>query len=295
MSRFLRTNKAVTTATALTAAAAAGWYFYARQRPDPSPFAYGPAVVTRSLPHDTASDTRRLMLTLPAPTMALVQQSAVPFHFDVKNTDLVVARSYTPVAVNPAERTVELLVKKYPIGETGKWMHRQQAGAEMEVCGPLCEWAIPAPPPTAAETAILGMIVGGSGATPALQILDAALGNPEAYPVAHAALAAWPKFSLLYFARTPADHWERAALDKLAAKYPERLQVKYVTSHEALTPELIQATMPSPGQGLVLVCGPDGLVRTTAGGLGRVYGTQGPLGGLLLALGYNAAEVHKMQ
>ncbi|ORZ40836.1 hypothetical protein BCR44DRAFT_1423881, partial [Catenaria anguillulae PL171] len=176
------------------------------------------------------------------------------------NTDLVVARSYTPVHVR--DGTLQLLVKRYSVGETGKWMHRQQPGGVIEVCGPLNEWVLPEPSDKDGST--LAMIAGGTGVTPFIQILDAALNTPTAPTATNA--AKWSKFHLAW-------------LDAMAAKYPDRLAVR----------------LPPPGRGLTVVCGPDGFVRAIAGSRGRDLISQGPLGGMLAAMGYSASDVYKMQ
>ncbi|KAI9152410.1 mitochondrial peripheral inner membrane protein [Blastocladiella emersonii ATCC 22665] len=287
-------------ATAAATATGAAWYLSAPyRRPDPSPTAYGPVTVLKNDP--TGSTTRTLTLGLPSSLARRVAACPVPFHFDVKNADLIVARSYTPVGIDRASEagsaTAQVLVKRYPVGETSKWMHRRQPGDEIELCGPLHDWVLPSPSDAgfaaSSEPATLGMIAGGSGVTPFLQILEAALESPAS--PATAAAQAWPKFSLLYLATDHDAMLGRDRLDALAAAHPDRLRVTYlVPGRRQLSGDVLRESMPAPGRGLVAVCGPDGMIRTIAGDRGREYGTQGPLRGMLRELGYSASEVHKM-
>ncbi|KAJ3365978.1 hypothetical protein GGF32_007478 [Allomyces javanicus] len=285
-------------------AAGAAYTFFARSRPDPSPTSYGPVRIVATHPDASVNGARRITVALPTTLAESLKTTPVPFFFNVKNTDLVVARSYTPVHIDVQNRTMDLLVKRYKVGETSKWIHRRAVGDEIEVNGPLREWTLPAPSEVPAlrdakDPPTLAMIAGGTGVTPFIQILESALGHsmspdPTAAhtrPPASDAAAAWPCFSLVY-AAPENDLLAKQQLDALAAKFPDRVSVHYVTSgRQALTADALRDALPAPGQGMVLVCGPDGLINHVAGRRG--WDSQGPLGGLLAQLGYRANEVYK--
>ncbi|KNE59183.1 hypothetical protein AMAG_03508 [Allomyces macrogynus ATCC 38327] len=285
-------------------AAGAAYTLFARSRPEPSPISYGPVRIVATHPDASANGARRITVALPATLAKSLTTTPVPFFFNVKNTDLVVARSFTPVHVDVQNRTMDLLVKRYKVGETSKWMHRRAVDDEIEVNGPLREWTLPAPSEVSAlrdakDPPTLAMIAGGTGVTPFIQILEAALGHsmspdpnaPQTRPPASDAAAAWPRFSLVYAAPED-DLLAKQQLDALAAKFPDRVSVHYVTNgRQSLTADALRDTLPAPGQAMVLVCGPDGLINHVAGRRG--WESQGPLGGLLAQLGYRAEEVYK--
>jgi cytochrome-b5 reductase len=50
--------------------------------------------------------------------------------------------------------------------------------------------------------------------------------------------------------------------------------------------------MPKPDEGMVMVCGPPGMVSALSGPKAKDY-TQGEVGGLLKKLGYTAKDVYK--
>jgi len=100
------------------------------------------------------------------------------------------------------------------------------------------------------------MIAGGTGITPMLQIIRAALKNASDRT----------KLSLIYANVNPEDILLKAELDQLAAKYPERFTVYYVLNNPPpqwnggvgfVSKEHIQKGMPPSDHDIkILLCGP---------------------------------------
>lgn len=102
----------------------------------------------------------------------------------------------------------------------------------------------------------LGMIAGGTGITPMLQIIRAVLKNPLDVT----------KISLIYANVNFEDILLKKELDELAAKHPTRFTVFYVLNNPPpqwndgvgfVSKEHIQKSMPAPDNNIkVLLCGP---------------------------------------
>ena len=106
----------------------------------------------------------------------------------------------------------------------------------------------------------IGMIAGGTGITPMLQIIRAALKNPSD-PT---------KLSLIYANVTAEDILLKKELDELAEKYPSRFTVFYVLNNPPavwhggvgfVTQAHIEKHMPSSSHDIkVLMCGPPPMI-----------------------------------
>ena len=102
----------------------------------------------------------------------------------------------------------------------------------------------------------IGMIAGGTGITPMLQILRAALHNPLDRT----------KFSLIYANVNVEDILCRTELDELVARHPLRINILYVLNNPPpnwkggvgfVSKEQIKERLPSPAKDIkVLLCGP---------------------------------------
>eukprot|EP00240_Pyramimonas_obovata_P005765 CAMPEP_0118936090 /NCGR_PEP_ID=MMETSP1169-20130426/16006_1 /TAXON_ID=36882 /ORGANISM="Pyramimonas obovata, Strain CCMP722" /LENGTH=333 /DNA_ID=CAMNT_0006879201 /DNA_START=115 /DNA_END=1116 /DNA_ORIENTATION=- len=107
----------------------------------------------------------------------------------------------------------------------------------------------------------IGMMAGGTGITPMLQMIAAVLRNP----------ADNSKLSLLYANQTEDDILVRQELEELAKENPDRFKVWYTVDRPAehwkyssgfITTEMIQEHLPSPGPDtIMLMCGPPPMVR----------------------------------
>ena len=141
----------------------------------------------------------------------------------------------------------------------------------------------------------VGMVAGGSGITPMLQVADAMLDNPEDRT----------KISLVFANETEADIIMKKEIDALAGKYPGRFSVHYVVtkpdimglmwngSTGFITPEILKKHMPGPQKGnVVMVCGPPGMMNFVSGNKVSPQ-DQGEVSGVLKDLGYAKEHVYK--
>lgn len=102
----------------------------------------------------------------------------------------------------------------------------------------------------------IGMIAGGTGITPMLQIVRAALKNPQDKT----------KLSLIYANVNPDDILLKKELDELAAAHPARFSVYYVLNNPSegwtggvgfVTKEQIEQHLPPSSDDIkILMCGP---------------------------------------
>jgi len=111
------------------------------------------------------------------------------------------------------------------------------------------------------KKANIGLMAGGTGITPMLQVITAVLSNP----------ADTTKMSLLYANQTEDDILVRDELDALAAKHPNNLKVWYTVDRPPeewkfstgfITTDMIKERLPAPGpETIVLMCGPPPMVK----------------------------------
>lgn len=199
-----------------------------------------------------------------------------------------VVRPYTPIS-HPQERGhFDLLVKAYPQGVMSKHFAEMKIGDQLEVKGPLMKLKY-----TPNMHKAIGMVAGGTGITPMLQIIEEVLRNPA------------DKTQLtLVFANVNADDiLLKPRLDALAKKHGGQFKVVYTLDKPPrgwqgptgfVTAQLLKETMPPPGEDcLIVVCGPPGMMASISGPKAKDF-TQGELAGALKQLGYTEKNVYKM-
>merc|ERR1712086_624678 len=124
----------------------------------------------------------------------------------------VVARPYTPVTRDSTTTGhLDLVVKNYPDGNVSTYLHSRQVGDLIKLKG--CFTKTKLVPNKHKE---IGMIAGGSGITPMLQVIEELLEAPEDTT----------KMTLLFCNQTPDDIVLAERFDELAAKSP-RFKVVY--------------------------------------------------------------------
>ncbi|CAA20696.1 NADH-dependent reductase for Dph3, Cbr1 [Schizosaccharomyces pombe] len=166
------------------------------------------------------------------------------------------SRSYTPLSSDADKGYFDLLVKSYPNGKVSKKFSELKIGDTIGVRGPKGNWKH--------RTGLarhFGMIAGGTGITPMLQIIRAVLSNFED-PT---------EITLLYANVSEGDIVLRDEIDALAKKDP-RFTVHYVLNNPPenwkgsvgfVTQELIKAHFPAPSpETKVLICGPTPMVNS---------------------------------
>jgi NAD(P)H-flavin reductase len=198
-----------------------------------------------------------------------------------------VIRPYTPVSPPAHKGSLDLIVKSYPEGKISKWFAGLKPGDEVLLKGPIVKTAYE---PNAVDKAVF--VAGGSGITPAWQLINHALALPDDKT----------KFTLLYANVTEKDILLRKEWDALAAKYPGRLQVVYFLDNAPsgwkgengyVTAEHINKYFPRAEGDKVkaYVCGPPGQYKAISGAKDGMK--QGEVAGALKDLGYTSEEVFK--
>ncbi|KAK1258974.1 NADH-cytochrome b5 reductase-like protein [Acorus gramineus] len=170
-----------------------------------------------------------------------------------------VIRPYTPISSPDSKGHFDLLIKVYPEGKMSQHFASLKPGDVLEVKGPIEKLRYS--PNMKKE---IGMIAGGTGITPMLQIINEILKNPEDNT----------KVSLLYGNISPDDILLKEKLDILAASHPN-LKVFYTVDNASknwrggsgyISEDMILKGLPAPGEdALILVCGPPGLMQHVSG------------------------------
>uniref|UniRef100_A0A383W2U1 NADH-cytochrome b5 reductase n=1 Tax=Tetradesmus obliquus TaxID=3088 RepID=A0A383W2U1_TETOB len=204
----------------------------------------------------------------------------------------VVVRPYTPVSAPDAPGHLDLVIKAYAQGKMSKHMGELKVGDSLAFKGPIMKY-----PYSANTKKAIGMIAGGTGITPMLQVADAILANP----------ADKTKVSLLFANVSEGDILLKDKIDAMAAAHPDRFRVHYVVDKPRwggifwkggagyVTRDMLAAHMPAASSGsdaLIMVCGPPGMMAAVSGDKAQDK-SQGELTGLLKAMGYSAQQVYK--
>lgn len=170
-----------------------------------------------------------------------------------------VVRSYTPISSDNEAGYFDLLVKTYPQGNISKYLDNLNVGQTMKVRGPKGAMVY-----TPNMSRHIGMIAGGTGITPMLQIIKAVIrgrprngGNDTT------------KIDLIFANVNPDDILLREELDKLAAE-DDKFNVYYVLNNPPegwtggvgfVTGDMIKEHLPAPADDIkVLLCGPPPMV-----------------------------------
>ncbi|KAK1400000.1 NADH-cytochrome b5 reductase [Heracleum sosnowskyi] len=197
-----------------------------------------------------------------------------------------VTRPYTPISDPDSKGHFDLLIKVYPDGKMSQHFASLKPGDVLEVKGPIEKLRY-----TPNMKKHIGMIAGGSGITPMLQIIEAILKNPDDNT----------KISLIYANVSPDDILLKKKLDVLEDSHPN-LKIFYTVDNPSsdwkggkgyISKDMALKGLPGPGDDtLVLVCGPPGMVKHISGEKAN-FRTQGELTGILKELGYTEDMVYK--
>ncbi|KAF8446117.1 hypothetical protein L210DRAFT_3619855 [Boletus edulis BED1] len=162
-----------------------------------------------------------------------------------------ITRSYTPTSSDDDLGYFDLLIKSYEKGNISRHFSLLKIGDKVKVRGPKGFFKYS---PTLSRH--IGMIAGGTGITPMLQIIRAALKNP----------ADKTKLSLIYANVSLDDILLKKELDDLAAKYPHRFSVHFVLNNPPenwsggvgfVSKEQIEKYLPRSSSDIkILLCGP---------------------------------------
>ncbi|EAS34255.3 NADH-cytochrome b5 reductase 1 [Coccidioides immitis RS] len=170
-----------------------------------------------------------------------------------------IVRSYTPISSDDDAGYFDLLVKSYPQGNISKHLTTLRIGDKMKVRGPKGAMVY-----TPNMVRHIGMIAGGTGITPMLQVIKAIIkgrprngGNDTT------------QIDLIFANVNPDDILLKEELDQLA-KEDDAFRIYYVLNNPPekwnggvgfVTPDMIKAKLPAPaGDIKVLICGPPPMV-----------------------------------
>ncbi|XP_065840548.1 uncharacterized protein [Oscarella lobularis] len=171
-----------------------------------------------------------------------------------------VIRPYTPITLNDAKGHFELLVKAYSQGVVSRFMADLAPGDSLEFRGPIPKLQIA---PNMKKR--IGMIAGGTGLTPMLQVAQELLRIPDDHT----------ELTLLFGNISEDDILLRERLDSLARNSNSRLRVHYVLEKPPdgwkgdvgrISTHVIRRRMPEPSdENLILVCGPPAMMTAICG------------------------------
>lgn len=200
----------------------------------------------------------------------------------------VIVRPYTPVSKNSETGHVDLIVKAYPApwGKMGRHLESMKVGDELAFKGPFKKFEY-----KANSKKSIGMIAGGTGITPMLQVVREILENPRDRTQVH----------LIFANETEQDIILRNQLDALSYLY-DNFHVHYTLTHapEAwrgstgyVNQEMVETHLPPPSDDcMIMVCGPPPMMKAISGDKNKDK-SQGELQGLLKAMGYTKDNVYK--
>ena len=252
-----------------------------------------PLVVELESKHWVSHDAARLRFALPDE-----QQLGVPLPGHVVVVDAATNyRPYTPITIDSQARGYfELLVRHYPHGEFSSKLCRLQPGDQATFFGPVGNRFTYEP----GMARRLGLVAAGTGIAPMWQIIQAVLADATDKT----------EISLVFACRSANDILLQAELERARAAHPEQLHIRYVVPrleagpsqpHVSVgridDPDLLRSALPKAGEESVklLVCGPEGMLRTLCGPGARDTSDPNcrkpPLGGLLAQLGYLDSQV----
>ncbi|KAF9105077.1 NADH-cytochrome b5 reductase [Mortierella sp. AM989] len=165
-----------------------------------------------------------------------------------------ISRSYTPTSSSDDVGNFVLCIKSYPQGNISKMFAELKIGDTINARGPKGQFNY-----TPNMCRAIGMIAGGTGLTPMLQIIRAVLKNPADKTL----------INFIFANVTEEDIILKAELDALAKKYPQ-FKVYYVlnTPPEGWTggvgfvnADMIKEHMPPPAEDIkILLCGPPPMI-----------------------------------
>ncbi|PVU85390.1 hypothetical protein BB559_001103 [Furculomyces boomerangus] len=200
-----------------------------------------------------------------------------------------IIRPYTPITDEHTKGHMDFIIKEYQQGVMSKHICNLKVGDDLLIKGPLRKYKYE---PSAKKE--IGMIAGGTGITPMLQVIHKVVRNPEDTT----------KLKLLFANVTEEDILLKEHLDMIVKEHPDKLEIHYVLDKPPkgwtgetgyISEDMVKKYMPNPELGddcVMFVCGPPGLMKVVSGGK-KSKTDQGPLSGILKQLGYTESNVFK--
>jgi len=225
---------------------------------------------------------------LPSPDLEFGVKAASSILVEgVDRSGNILARPYTPISKSTDKGFFDLLVKDYPTGNVSSYFFSLKIGDTIKVKGPYKK--IEYKPNMFKK---IGMIAGGTGITPMLQVIHAVLDNPNDTT----------ELSVIFANNTEDDILLKNELDELQRAH-DNLKIYYVLTTPKpnwnqgigyISKEIILSHLPAPvDRNIILVCGPPGMMKLVSGQKAPDK-SQGQLTGLLKECGYEERHVYKI-
>lgn len=231
------------------------WFYYSRK------------VSTRVLDQHVIKDFKLEQIT-PVNHNTNIYRFALPKKEDVLGLPLgqhislvaningkVISRSYTPISSDKGY--FELLIKSYPNGSLSQYISNLNVGDNIGVKGPKGTFTY-----STNMAKEIGMVAGGTGITPMLQIIKGILNNPKDKT----------KISLVFGNVTRSDILLEDELNELVERHVEQFRVYHVLNEPPvgweqgigfITKDILEQRLPSPASDIkILICGPPGLIKS---------------------------------
>ncbi|KAM9930504.1 hypothetical protein OXX59_000445 [Metschnikowia pulcherrima] len=168
--------------------------------------------------------------------------------FDIDGKDEV--RYYSPISNRFDTGFFDILVKSYPNGKVSRRFAMLREGQTVKFRGPVGRLEY-----STNMADHIGLVAGGSGITPILQVITKVITTPEDRT----------KLTLLFGNETENDILLKTELDEIAKKYPD-FTVHYTVTNPTktwdgetgyITKDMIEKYMPKPAhENRLLICGP---------------------------------------
>lgn len=231
----------------------------------------------------------------PSDTLGMTCAGMLMVEGEKRDGSGVIARPYTPVSRDNTVGRMELVVKDYPgIGNVSSDICAKKVGDTVRVKGCFTKIKI-----EANKWKRVGLVAGGSGLTPCLQVVEELLSLPEDKT----------QIDLIFCNKDEGDIYLKDHLDALAASNP-RFTVKYCVDAPLgkfwswfgglqgyVDAQMVKEHLPPPGEGtVIMVCGPPPMYKAICGPKKFEKGkppAQGELAGVLKDLGYTAEMCFK--
>eukprot|EP01116_Phalansterium_solitarium_P020281 TRINITY_DN591_c0_g1_i1.p2 TRINITY_DN591_c0_g1~~TRINITY_DN591_c0_g1_i1.p2 ORF type:complete len:277 (+),score=114.31 TRINITY_DN591_c0_g1_i1:74-904(+) len=245
-------NRLVFLGVAVSAAVVLVGYLLSQRRPkrsvlDPEEWRWFKLQERKDISHNT----RLFRFALPKATDVLGLPIGQHLSFRAKDeAGQVFQRSYTPTTSDDELGYFDLVVKVYELGKMSQHLDRMKIGDSIEVRGPKGKFVYQ---PNMKFS--LGMLAGGTGITPMLQVIRAIHKNPQDKT----------SVSLIFANVSSDDILLKAELDAIAAS-DKRFKVYYVLNNPPqgwtggvgfVSQAMIEQHLPAPNADTsILMCGP---------------------------------------
>jgi len=195
---------------------------------------------------------------------------------DGETEEKTIERKYTPCSSDAQKGSFDLVLKVYKGGvlpqfvdggKMSQYFGNLRVGQSIEMSGPWGSIEYTAPGEftylkKVMKKTHIGMLAGGTGITPMLQVITAVFDNP----------LDTSSVSLIYANKAEDDILVRDMLEAVAAKHPSRFNLHYTLdsppaqnwpgSKGFITADMIKKHLPAPGPStVVLMCGPPPMVK----------------------------------